>query len=150
MIRPRVAALDALPALAGADLGTSGDRLVDQASIDAFAAITGDAQWIHTDPERASAVGGTIAHGLLVLSFVAGFWGDLLEVPDATRALNYGLDRVRFLAPVPVDATVRMRASVAEVLERPDGVRVSLDVAVESPGAERPALVARSIVLFQR
>lgn len=139
-----------LPGLVGRELGPTSSRRLTQRDVDAFAALTGDLQWIHTDPRRAAGQGGTIVHGLLVLGLVGGFSGDLLEVAGCSRTLNYGLDRVRFVRPVPVGSGVRMRATVADVGERPDGLKVSLAISLEVAGSDGPAVVATSIVLFQR
>ncbi|MGO2751538.1 MAG: MaoC family dehydratase [Pseudoclavibacter sp.] len=144
-----VAELSGLGRLVGLDLEETSPRLITQADVDAFAALTGDRQWIHVDPARAAAAGGTIAHGAFVLSLVGGFWAELLDVRGASRALNYGFDRVRFIAPVPVGASVRASAKVADVTERAAGCCVALEVSVRVDGSERPAIVATSIVLFQ-
>ncbi|POX65904.1 hypothetical protein C3481_13520 [Microbacterium sp. Ru50] len=137
-----------LPELIGTDLGATPFEVIAQAQVDDFAALSGDAQWIHVDPQRAAAIGGTIVHGLLLLSLVGGAWGRLVDVTDAGRALNYGLDRVRFLAPVPVGSEVRIAATVADVTPRPDGMRVSLDLRFETRSRTQPVAVATSIVLF--
>src|SRR5438094_10063812 len=99
----------------GAEFGPSSWIDVPQEKIDAFAAATGDDQWIHVDPERAAAgpFGTTIAHGYLTLSLAPALLYELLEVDGARLIVNYGLNRVRFPAPVPVGSRVRMRAEVA-------------------------------------
>ena len=140
--------LAALPAMLGRELGPTIPRPLPQRDVDAFADLTGDRQWVHVDPVRARPHGGTIAHGLLVLGVVGGLWPARLPVPDCERALNYGLDRVRFLSPVPVGSAAAARARVGDVRERPDGVLVGLDLRVGIPGAERPSMVATSLVLF--
>jgi acyl dehydratase len=141
--------LHELPGLVGTRLPESAPRSITQGDIDRFAALTGDDQWIHVDPERAADQGGTVAHGFLLLGLVGGFWGDLLEVRGAARALNYGLDRVRFLAPVPVDSTVHAEGHVLDVTERPDGIRVAIALDILAGDERKPAVVATSIVLFQ-
>lgn len=150
MSGPLAVGLDELPALVGRDLGRSASRTLTQEDVDAFARLTGDTQWIHADPARAASQGGTIAHGLLALSLIGGWWGDLLAVTDAARALNYGLDRIRFLQPIPVGSSLSAEAAVVDVVERPDGFKVSLDIRILLAGADSPAVVATSIVLFQR
>ena len=131
----------------GRELGVSDWITVDQARIDEFAACTGDRQWIHVDVERArreSPFGGPIAHGYLILSLVAAMVMDLGVVPpDAASALNYGLDKVRFIAPVKAGARVRMRAKLASA-EPQDGGRLLLKLqsTVEIEGEAKPAIVA--------
>jgi len=131
----------------GRELGVSDWIMVDQERIDAFAACTGDRQWIHVDVERArreSPFGGPIAHGYLILSLVAAMVMDLGVVPpDAASALNYGLDKVRFIAPVKAGARVRMRAKLASA-EPQDGGRLLLKLqsTVEIEGEAKPAIVA--------
>ena len=131
----------------GSELGVSDWITVDQARIDEFAACTGDRQWIHVDVERArreSPFGGPIAHGYLILSLVAAMVMDLGVVPpDAASALNYGLDKVRFIAPVKAGARVRMRAKLASA-EPQDGGRLLLKLqsTVEIEGEAKPAVVA--------
>lgn len=111
----RAVPIDALPDVVGVELDPSRPVRIDRAAVDRFAELSLDTQWIHTDPVRAAAQGGTIVHGLFLLSLVGGLWGGLLEVTGSPKALNYGLDRVRFLSSVPVGSTVRMRGAVAEV-----------------------------------
>jgi acyl dehydratase len=134
----------------GADLGTTEWLEVDQQRIDAFAVATGDEQWIHVDPVRAAAgpFGGTIAHGYLTLSFLAQFTAQLLEVHDVAMAINYGLDRVRFLQPVRSGSRVRASGSVTSAEAVGLGVRVGVKITVEIDGESKPALVADTIVLF--
>jgi acyl dehydratase len=129
------------------ELGVSDWITVDQERIDAFAACTGDRQWIHVDVERArreSPFGGPIAHGYLILSLVAGMVMELGVVPpDAASALNYGLDKVRFIAAVKAGARVRMRAKLASA-EAQNGGRLLLKLqsTVEIEGEAKPAVVA--------
>src|SRR5918992_5360755 len=106
--------LDELKKLAGSDLGTSEWIEITQQRIDTFADATGDHQWIHVDVERARTgpFGGTIAHGYLTLALVIPLWSEILRVDGVALALNYGLNRVRFPAPVPVGAKLRLRARV--------------------------------------
>lgn len=138
-----------LPSLVGRELGPAAPRVLGQAEVDAFAALTGDHQWIHVDTDRAAAHGGTIVHGLFLVSLIGGFWGDVIEVVDANDALNYGLDRVRFLSPVTVGSALTLRATVADAVWRGDGVKASLDVLISADGASGPAVAATSIVLFR-
>jgi acyl dehydratase len=106
-----------LPELAGTDLGVGPWHEVSQSDIDGFATLTGDEQWIHTDVSRAklSPFGTTIAHGYLTLSLVVPLLAELLDVTGVTMVVNYGLNRVRFPAPVPAGARIRLAATVTEV-----------------------------------
>ncbi|WP_303640101.1 MaoC family dehydratase [Actinomadura madurae] len=110
-------AFEDLKSLAGASLGSSRWLEVGQDRINLFADATGDHQWIHVDPERAKKgpFGGPIAHGYLTLSLVIPLWTELLDVTGVTTKVNYGLDRVRFPAPVPAGARIRLSATLAEV-----------------------------------
>jgi acyl dehydratase len=138
---------------AGRELGASEWVGLDQDRIDAFAACTGDRQWIHVDVERAkreSPFGGPIAHGYLTLSLVAAM---IMEVgvipPDAVTGLNYGLDKVRFIAPVKAGSRVRARAKL-RAAEPQDDARMLLriDCALEIEGETKPALVAELLCLL--
>ncbi|QGK70151.1 dehydratase [Allosaccharopolyspora coralli] len=135
----------------GHSLGESSWFTVDQDRIATFADATDDHQWIHTDPERARAespFGGAIAHGFLTLSLVIPMWEELLSVNSVTTKVNYGLNKVRFTAPVPAGSRVRLAATLAQYEELPGGgAQVTVDTTVEVEGAERPACVAQ--VLFR-
>jgi len=141
------------PQFVGRELGVSGWVTVSQDRIDAFAACTGDRQWIHVDVERArreSPFGGPVAHGYLILSLVAAMVTELGAIPaDAATALNYGLDKVRFIAPVKAGARVRMRASLASA-ELQDGGRVLLKLqgTLEIEDEAKPALVAELLCML--
>jgi acyl dehydratase len=136
-----------VPQFIGRELGVSKWITVDQERIDRFAECTGDTQWIHIDVERAkrqSPFGGPIAHGYLILSLVAAMVMDLGVIPpDAATGLNYGLDKVRFIAPVKAGARVRMRASLVSA-EPQNGGRVLLKLhsIVEIEHEAKPALIA--------
>ncbi|MES2092220.1 MAG: MaoC family dehydratase [Actinomycetota bacterium] len=134
----------------GSDLGTTQWLELDQHRIDSFALATGDEQWIHVDPERAAAgpFGATIAHGYLTLSLLAPFTAQLLDVREVAMAVNYGLDRVRFLHPVRSGSRVRASGSVTSAEAVGLGVRVGVRMTVEIDGVSKPALVADTIVLF--
>jgi acyl dehydratase len=141
------------PQFVGCGLGASGWVTIDQHRIDAFAACTGDQQWIHVDVERAnreSPFGGPIAHGYLTLSLVAAMVMELGVIPpDAAAGLNYGLDKVRFIAPVKAGARVRTRANLVAV-ERQGGGRVLLKLSctLEIEGETKPALVAELLCVL--
>ncbi len=118
---------------------------VTQARLDRFAEATGDQQWIHVDPERAareSPFGSTIAHGFLTLSLLSKFLVDSLRFGNARMGVNYGLNRVRFTAPVPVGSRIRAHLTVANVEDIEGGVQITWDVRVEREGSERPCLIA--------
>ena len=134
----------------GARLGASAWRTVDQASIDAFAEVTGDRQWTHVDPERAAGgpFGTTVAHGFLTLSLCAAFLDAALAVEHAGMQVNYGLDRVRFPAPVPAGARVRGVVELLRAQAIAGGVQAALGVTVEVEGGEKPACVAELVVRF--
>src|SRR3954452_21720773 len=119
-----IASLDDIRARVGEEIGVSGWLTVDQARIDAFAEVTEDLQFIHVDPEAAAQTpfGGTIAHGFLTLSLLSRMAADVMLVPETTKmAVNYGLNRVRFIAPVPAGSRVRGTFTLANVEERGDG-----------------------------
>jgi acyl dehydratase len=137
----------------GRELGVSDWITVDQDRIDQFAACTGDRQWIHVDVERArreSPFGGPIAHGYLTLALVAALVMELGVIPpDAAGALNYGLDKVRFVTPVKAGARVRMRASLASVEPQKDGrMLLKLKGTLEVEGEAKPALVAELLCML--
>ncbi len=135
---------------AGADLGYSDWLTVDQRRIDAFADATGDHQWIHVDPERAATgpFGRTVAHGFLTLSLLPVFLLDRLVVDDVRFAVNYGLNRVRFPAPAPVDSRLRGHVAITSVDEVPGGVQVTATVTVERDGGDKPVCVAEAVSRF--
>jgi acyl dehydratase len=137
-------------AAVGQDLGPSRAVTVDQNRIDGFAAVTEDRQWIHTDPDRAAQgpYGSTIAHGYLTLSLVSVFLEDLFEVDGVDSRINYGLNSVRFPAPVQVGSVLRASGTVLGVREKGDGMQVNLRVAVEREGGVRPVCVAEIVVLL--
>jgi acyl dehydratase len=149
---PRTVTLEDLPGLVGQELGPSEWLVVDQERIDTFADATGDHQWIHVDPERAEdgPFGTTIAHGYLTLSLLIPLWGALLDVDGVTTKVNYGLNTVRFPAPVPVGSKIRLGATLAEVTEVTGGVQLVVDAAVEIEGSDRPACVAQPVFRFYR
>jgi acyl dehydratase len=141
------------PQFVGRELGTSDWITVSQDRIDQFAACTGDRQWIHVDVERSkreSPFGGPIAHGYLSLSLLATMIMELgIVPPDAASALNYGLDKVRFITPVKTGARVRLRASLALAEPQSGGrVLVKLNSTLEIDGETKPALVAEVLCML--
>src|SRR5262245_10383771 len=150
---PRRIDWDALPALVGRELGVTEWIQVDQRRIDGFAEATDDRQWIHVDRERArreSPLGTTIAHGYLTLSLLARFGYELgFTPPEGAHLLNYGLDRVRFMAPVKAGARIRDRVVLLKVEDKRSGRRlVTARHTVEIEGEDKPAMVADSLVLL--
>lgn len=139
-----------LPGLAGTDLGYTDYIEVDQTQIDTFADATDDHQWLHVDPVKAKdgPFGTTVAHGFLTLSLAIPFWTELLDVTDVTTKVNYGLDKVRFPAPVTVGSKIRMRATIATVTEIAGGVQLGVDQTIEIEGGGKPAVVAHSLYRF--
>ena len=143
--------LDELKALAGADLGHTGWLEITQDRVNAFADATSDHQWIHVDAEKAAAgpFGGTIAHGYLTLSLVVHLMNELLDVRGVSMGINYGLNKVRFPAPVPVGSKVRLAAQVGAVEDAGvNAVQAVVDVIVELAGSEKPACAAQTVFRY--
>ncbi|MFI0898980.1 MaoC family dehydratase [Streptomyces sp. NPDC020983] len=145
-----VRGLDELKALAGTDLGTSDWIEVTQERINGFADATGDHQWIHTDTERAAAgpFGAPIAHGYLTLSLFIPLFTALLEVEGVSTKVNYGLNKVRFPAPVRVGSRLRLAARLSEAVDVPGGLQITVDGTVEIEGGAKPAAVLQSLSRF--
>lgn len=135
----------------GLTLGPSAWIDVDQARIDRFAEATEDRQWIHVDPARAAdgPFGATIAHGYLTLSLLAPFAYELLPV-DSSMTVNYGLDRVRFPAPVPAGSRIRATFQVADATPIDGGAQVKVAATIERDGGEKPVCVAELLFRFHR
>jgi acyl dehydratase len=144
--------LSDLPRFVGKELGVSSWVTVDQSRIDRFAECSGDRQWIHVDVERAkreSPYRAPIAHGYLTLSLVAPLQMEIGAVPtDAGAAFNYGLDKVRFLAPVKAGARVRLRVALVDVEKKGGGVVLKTSNTLEIEGSAKPALIAESLALI--
>jgi len=136
--------------LVGQSLGTTEWIKVTQQQVDLFADATGDRQWIHTDAERAAKgpFKGTIAHGYLTLSLTPAVIAQVLEIRELTAALNYGLNKVRFPAPVRVGSQVRAAVTVASAQQKTSGVESVFTLTYEIDGQARPACVADVIVLY--
>ena len=141
-----IASIEEIKARAGEEIGVSGWILVDQRAIDAFAEVTQDHQFIHTDPEAAAKTpfGGTVAHGFLSLSLLSRMAADVMPVPEGLKmAVNYGFERVRFIAPVRSGSRVRGRFVLTGAAEkRPGQWQLVHDVTVEIEGEDKPALTA--------
>ncbi len=139
---------DDLLAAVGAELGPTGWLLVDQARVDGFADATDDHQWIHVDPKRAEAespYGGTIAHGYLTLALTNLFLPQMLEVRGISMGVNYGADKLRFPAAVPVGSQARGRGTLTAATEVPGGVQTTIVVTVEVEGQDKPGCVVHSL-----
>ena len=131
----------------GTEIGVGDWFEVTQERINQFADATGDHQWIHVDPERAAKgpFGTTIAHGYLTLSLLPTLGGGGLGIPGAKMGINYGLDRVRFPAPVPAGSRVRARRKLLEVKEGEGFVQLKVEVTIEIEGSNRPGCVAETL-----
>ena len=147
------ATLAELPGLLGRDLGSSDWFEITQDRVNTFADATDDHQWIHLDVERAKAespFGGPIAHGYLTLSLVIPMWAQILTVSDASLAVNYGLNKVRFPAPVPVGAKIRLTATLSGVEEIKGGYQVTVAAVIEREGGDKPVCVAEVVYRYYR
>lgn len=146
--------LPELAARRGKDVGVSRWKLIDQTAIDEFTALTGDGGPIHNDPDEARRIapfGGTIVQGFMMLSCLTGF-AKAVELPQAGVAfrLNYGFDRVRIIAPVPVDSRIRGRFTLSDIVAKSDNAALmTLDATVEVEGSDKPALVAEWLAYLQ-
>jgi acyl dehydratase len=143
-----ITGLDGLKQAEGEVLGTSDWHEVTQDAIDDFADVTGDHQWIHVDPERAkdTPFGGTIAHGYYTLSLAPMLSNEIFAMDGFAFAVNYGLNKVRFPAPVPVGSRVRASAKVAKLEDVPGGAQMTLELTFEREGGEKPVCVAETLV----
>jgi acyl dehydratase len=143
-----------IKAAVGNEVGVSDWVEVTQERIDRFAEATGDDQWIHVDVERASRElpgGTTLAHGLLTLSLAPGFVRSVMGLRGVKNTLNYGANRLRYLAPVPTGSRLRGRVAIAAAEEaRGDGLKVTYGLTVEIEGGRRPACVAELIAVHYR
>lgn len=140
-----------LIAAKGESLGQSDWVTITQHDVDLFADATGDHQWIHVDPDRAAQgpFGGTIAHGFMTLSLLPRLQHDIYTVNGIKLAINYGLNKVRFPAPVPVGARVRARSSLVGAEDLGTGaVQATVSTTIDIDGSEKPACVAESVVRY--
>jgi acyl dehydratase len=139
--------LASLQPLVGQDIGTSDWVTIDQTRIDQFAQATGDHQWIHVDPVRAAAgpFGTTVAHGFLTLSLVPLLFDSGFAIADVKMGVNYGLNRVRFTAPVPAGGRVRGQFKLLAYEPLPGGAQLTVQVTIELEGSPKPACVAETV-----
>lgn len=134
----------------GAELGQSDWFEITQERINQFAEATGDYQWIHIDEEQAKQgpFGATIAHGYLTLSLTNMFLPEIISVENISMGINYGVNKVRFPAPVPSGSRVRFSAMLQEVTEIPGGVQAIIVITVEVEGSEKPCCVVESVTRY--
>lgn len=143
--------IDDAKALIGEEVGLSDWAVIDQQRVDQFAAATADHQWIHVDTERAAKEmpdGKTIAHGYLTLALIPALTGDFVEVKNLARAINFGLNKVRFYAPVPVGSRLRARAIVLQARQRAGALLLTSQVRIEVDGQRKPACVAETLGMY--
>jgi acyl dehydratase len=140
-----------LPTLVGQQIGPSNWVEVSQQRVNTFADATGDQQWIHVDVEKAlaeSPFGGPIGHGYLTLSLLIPMWSEILTVTDAAMAVNYGRNKVRFPAPVPVGARLRLTATLKLVEPVTGGLQVTAAATIERHGSDKPVCIAEPVYRF--
>ena len=138
-------------ALEGEEVGLSDWVVIDQHRIDQFAEATGDYQWIHVDTERAAREmpnGRTISHGYLTLSLIPSLTGNFVEIVNLARAINFGLNKVRFYAPVPVGSKLRARAQVLQARQRAGALLLTSETRLEDEGERKPACVAETLGMY--
>ena len=142
-----ITGLDQLKEAEGKELGTSDWHEVTQKDIDTFADVTGDHQWIHIDVDRAKETpfGGTIAHGYYTLSLAPKFSEEIMKFEGFAFGINYGLNKVRFPAPLPVGSKVRMRAELQSVDDIPGGLQITTKATFETDAGDKPVCVAESL-----
>ncbi len=142
--------IDSFRDLVGTHLGYSDWHRIDQEQVNLFAEATGDHQWIHVDPERAKAgpFGVAIAHGYLTLSLAPVLLGEVVVVEGVSMGVNYGCNKVRFPAPVPVGSNLRLGAQVVGVEDVSGGVQVVMDLTLEVEGATKPSCVAQVVYRY--
>jgi len=146
---PTEMTLDELEAAEPCDLGASDWQSVDQHQVDLFAAATGDDSWLHVDPARAATgpFGRTVAHGYLEVALLPRLLAQVITIIDMRGRINYGIDRLRFVAPLPVGANVRVRAQLRSSERRRDGVLYKLGVELEIMDEPKPAMVGEILFL---
>ncbi len=146
-----ITSIEDAKALEGEEVGLSDWIVIDQNRIDQFAEATGDYQWIHVDTERAGREmpdGKTIAHGYLTLALIPGLTGNFVDIPNLARAINFGVNKVRFYTPVPVGSRVRGRATVLKAQRRAGALLLTSEVRIEVDGERKPACVAETLGMY--
>lgn len=148
MERVQIKTIDELRSRVGVEIAVGDWQTVSQEQINLFAEATGDYQWIHLDRQRAaveSPFGTTIAHGFLTLSLIPRLMEDTVALPPASMSVNYGLDKVRFAAPVPAGSRVRPRVTLLDLRDVSGGVQMNWLVIIEVEGSEKPACIAETL-----
>lgn len=146
-----IQSIDDAKSLEGEEVGLSDWVVIDQYRIDQFAEATGDYQWIHVDTERAAREmpnGKTIAHGYLTLALIPALTGDFVKVENLARAINFGVNKVRFYSPVYAGARVRARAKVLQARRRAGALLLTSEVRIEVDGERKPACVAETLGMY--
>lgn len=146
-----IQSIDDAKSLEGEEVGLSDWVVIDQYRIDQFAEATGDYQWIHVDTERAAREmpdGKTIAHGYLTLALIPALTGDFVRVENLARAINFGVNKVRFYSPVYAGARVRARAKVLQARRRAGALLLTSEVRIEVDGERKPACVAETLGMY--
>lgn len=147
----RIESIEDAKALEGEEVGLSDWVVIDQHRIDQFAEATGDYQWIHVDTERAAREmpdGKTISHGYLTLALIPSLTGDFVEVANLARAINFGMNKVRFYAPVPVGSKIRARAKLLQARSRAGALLLTSETRLEVEGERKPACVAETLGMY--
>ena len=138
-------------ALVGEEVGLSDWTVIDQHRVDQFAEATSDHQWIHVDTERAARElpdGKTIAHGYLTIALIPALTGDFVHVENLARAVNFGLNKVRFYSPIPVGSRLRGRATILQARQRAGALILTSQVRIEVEGQKKPACVAETLGMY--
>jgi acyl dehydratase len=146
-----IKSIDDARALEGTEVGLSDWTVIDQNRIDQFAEATTDYQWIHVDTERAAREmpdGKTIAHGYLTLALIPALTGNFVHIENLTRAINFGVNKVRFYTPVQVGDRVRARARLVQARRRAGALMLTSEVSIEVEGARKPACVAETLGMY--
>ena len=146
-----IRSIDEAKSLEGQEIGLSEWVVVDQHRIDQFAEATSDHQWIHVDTERAAREmpdGKTIAHGYLTLALIPALTGNFVEVKNLTRAINFGLNKVRFYTPLQTGSRVRARATVSQARRRAGALLLTSEVRIEIENERKPAFVAETLGMY--
>jgi acyl dehydratase len=146
-----IKSIDDAKAMEGEEVGLSDWIVIDQHRIDQFAEATADHQWIHVDTERAAREmpdGKTIAHGYLTLALIPALTGNFVHVENLERAINFGLNKLRFYSPVPVGSQLRGRATVLQARKRAGALLLTSEVRIEVEGQRKPACVAETLGMY--
>lgn len=146
-----ISSVEDAKALEGEEVGVSDWLVIDQQRIDQFAEATNDYQWIHVDVERAAKEmpgGKTIAHGYMTLALIPGLTENFIDTSNVSRAINFGLNKVRFMTPVPVGSRVRARATITKAQRRAGALLLTSEVRIEVEGDRKPACVAETLGMY--